>query len=252
MLMRKIYTILAVLLFAAFAAPLPAEQDSATRVHVLKATDLTTETSSANPAAADLTSEEFIRQASQRTNMLTILSNLAEDRSQNEGVKAFAARLGTTHEALFKELNELANTHGVLLPNEMTQQEINVTDHLTEIVNLDFDQDYLWHILQNLRQAIANYQAASHLDNAAVKQFAATNLPKLRSELTEARRLGRQLLKTGEAGYVKSKAYPDPNAPGGTADEITTRSTEGPKGKTGATSRNNPNDEPLPEQSAND
>src|SRR5262245_60757434 len=115
-----------------------AGQDPATKVHVLTRTDLSRE-SAETSRTRDLNPKDFIREADLKTNMMTILGNLAQKRSRNNDVKEFAQKLTNAQSGWYDRLHKLAAARAIPLPNEMSQAEIKLTDHLTEIVDLDFD-----------------------------------------------------------------------------------------------------------------
>ncbi len=118
-------------------------------------------------------------------------ARLATQRSSNAAVKAFAQHMMQDHEATTAQLSSAV--HAMNGPSPPTSMDSRHTEMLTQLRNArasDFDRLYI-------TQQIAAHQNAVDLfrtygqdgDNAQLKQWASTTLPKLQEHLTMAQQL---------------------------------------------------------------
>lgn len=185
--MHKI-TLLAAAAFVGVAACSPPVEQTTT-------TDATAITEpSTTPAPLTLTPEQAAQQTNQFANaianadILAIeVSKVAQAKSRNADVKAFAAMLVRDHAATTTELKTWATTSGVTLPTAADDGTKLLIDNIRNADATGFDDKYLDTIIDAHEAAIAKFETyAREGQDSALRTWATGTLPKLRAHLEQA------------------------------------------------------------------
>lgn len=147
-------------------------------------------TTTPNAGASENTShraKEFIKDAAQGNAAEIALSNVAETKSQNPQVKQLAQMLMTDHQQANQQLQTIAQSHGVTIDPSLDMMNKHEVNRLEKADATDFDKEYTTLMLKDHVKAIKDFQeAAGKLDEADVKQYAQSVLPKLREHLEKS------------------------------------------------------------------
>jgi putative membrane protein len=118
---------------------------------------------------------------------------MAQQKAQSAGVKAFGKQMVTDHTAMSNELKPLAQKAGAAIPTELDQRRKGMIDNLTAASGADFDKVYL------AQQEAAHEEALTLLkgyadsgDNAELKALAQKAIPKVESHHQKAEQLQTQ------------------------------------------------------------
>lgn len=113
--------------------------------------------------------------------------NLALQKAESAGVRAFAQRMITDHGKANAELAQLATAKGLALPAELEGEHEKAVEHLNTLSGAEFDKAYMQHMLGDHQKDIAEFEKAStSATDADIKAFATKTLPVLREHLTLA------------------------------------------------------------------
>ena len=124
--------------------------------------------------------KEFVSKAGMAGLAEVQMGNLALQKAQNAGVKAFAQRMVTDHTKANEELQQLATTKGLTLPTELAAEHKAGFDHLSSLSGAEFDKAYMQHMVADHEKAVADFQtAANGAVDADIKGYASKNLPVL-------------------------------------------------------------------------
>jgi putative membrane protein len=187
--MNKI-TLLAAAAFVGVAACSPPAEQTTT-------TDTTTITEPSATTSPTLTPEQAAEQTNSfatavaNSDMLEIeTSKVAQTKSANADVKAFAAMLVREHTATHAELKTWANTSGVTLPAAADDGTKLLIDNIKNADATGFDDKYLDTVIDAHEAAISKFEAYTRDgQDSALRGWATTTLPKLRAHLEQANTL---------------------------------------------------------------
>jgi putative membrane protein len=126
------------------------------------------------------------------------LGKLAQEKSRNDTVTAFAKRMIDDHGKSNAQLTQLAKQAGLSLPSEPTPDQLEVKQRLSTLNPADFDAEYM-------RAQVTDHQKAVQLllwviasgQNGDLQRFASGTLPNVVHHLQLAQTLVGQL--TGAA-----------------------------------------------------
>jgi putative membrane protein len=136
-----------------------------------------------NPAA-------FVKKAA-LVNLIELeTGKIAEERAASAEVKTFAHRMVTDHTEMQAELIKAAKLTTAALPTETEPAHAARKQQLLAKSGVAFDRAYLDHMTAGHEEAAAFLtQAAAHLVDPALKEWATKAVPLVQEHLGEARRL---------------------------------------------------------------
>jgi len=184
--MNKI-TLLAAAAFVGVAAcSPPAEQTTTTDTTTITEPSATTTPMLTPAQAAEQTNTFSVAVAN--SDMLEIeTSKVAQTKSRNADVKAFAAMLVRDHTATSAELKTWATTSGVALPAVADDGTKLLIDNIRNGDATGFDDKYLDTVIDGHEAAISKFEAyARDGQDSALRTWATSTLPKLRAHLEQA------------------------------------------------------------------
>jgi putative membrane protein len=112
------------------------------------------------------------------------MAQLAEQKTSDPAVKAFAQRMITDHTRLNNELQQIAAKQNITMPTSMDTEDQQMYDRLQNSSSAAFDKTYMPAQVSAHRAAIALFEhEAQHGKNATLMQFASNALPTLREHL---------------------------------------------------------------------
>ncbi|MBE9168501.1 DUF4142 domain-containing protein [Pleurocapsales cyanobacterium LEGE 06147] len=83
---------------------------------------------------------------------------------------------------------------GITLPNEISEQDRNVMDRLSELSGAEFDRQYMQHMVEAHTKDVSMYQRqAEQGEDPELKAFAAETVPILQEHLQLARSISENL-----------------------------------------------------------
>jgi putative membrane protein len=122
------------------------------------------------------------------------LGKLAQQKSRNDAVTAFAKRMIDDHGKSNAQLAELAKQAGLLLPTEPAPDQVELQQRLSTLTGTAFDAEYM-------RAQVTDHQKTMQLllwviasgENADLQRFASATLPAVVHHLQLAQGLVGQL-----------------------------------------------------------
>ncbi len=143
-----------------------------------------TPTGESSPNSLSSTDSKFVMEAAQ-TGMLEVqLGELAVQRGSSAGVKKYGQEMVEEHTQKNQELMQLAKQKGVEVPTEMSSQNKDLTDRLSQLSGTSFDAAYKQAMIDSHNQAIALFQAQSQQgQDPELKAWATQTLPNLQAHL---------------------------------------------------------------------
>jgi putative membrane protein len=143
----------------------------------------------AGSAAADTT---FMKKAADGGMAEVALAKLAQTKSSNAEVKAFAEKLEQDHTKANDELKTLAQSKNVTLPSTMSKMHQAKEDKLSKLSGAAFDRAYIADMLADHKKDVAEFERQStQATDPDVKAFAAKTLPTLKDHLQQVQQLSK-------------------------------------------------------------
>jgi putative membrane protein len=118
----------------------------------------------------------FLRKAAEGGIAEVKLGQLAAQKGSSDDVKAFGQKMVDDHTRLNKEMAQVADSMGVMLPKSMNKEDQAEYDKLNALSGNDFDVEYLSFMVKDHHKDLHEFriEAASHAD------------PTLRDEVVKA------------------------------------------------------------------
>ena len=187
-------------------------------------------TTESTSTSGDHAAKSFIKQAFQDNQMEIDLANVGISKAQNAELKSFCEQIQKDHTQANQQLQPLAQKYGV---NEQPSRfgERSVTKFEKETSGPEFDKKFATEMLKGHQKDIAKFErAANKLQEADVKQYAETMLPKLREHLQHAETVARAV---GVDQSTISSIMSKTPAVGGTTETEESSTGTGTTGKQG-------------------
>lgn len=153
---------------------------------------LTAADKSGNHAASLLVKDDikFIEAANQGGLLEIKESELVLQRKAPGLNQDFAKKMVTEHQAVNKELSELASRKGVMLTDTLTDDMQKKYDALAKTDDAKLSKEYIDCSLKGHKKTVDAFKEASEdSKDADVKAFAAKHLPHLQAHLDEVKRI---------------------------------------------------------------
>jgi putative membrane protein len=157
------------------------------------------EQTAGHPKSSDATKDgKFLKKAYDDGQAEIALAVLADSKSQNADVKAFASKIKSDHEQANRELAKLAASKNVTLPQstetpqKRTATETEVRDTMKRLQSLngaEFDRAYADAMVTDHQTAVAEFKKGSKSADPDVRAFADKTLPVLKEHLQRAEEL---------------------------------------------------------------
>jgi putative membrane protein len=125
-------------------------------------------------------------------------SELALERAESQEVQDFAQQMIDAHTATTEQLTPIAEALEVAPPSEPNAMQQLMIAHLGTLEGAAFDTTYLEHQVLAHEAAVASYVTASDLvQDQALQDFVAQNLPAIQEHLQMAQQMMAQGTMTG-------------------------------------------------------
>jgi putative membrane protein len=185
---------------------------------VRAADDQTTPGSPATPSKADSKTISFIKDAAKDNNLEISMAEVGAQKATNPELKSFCQQLQQDHTQANLQLQPLAQKYGVSIEQPikgLAHHEMNKFEK--EESGSKFDQDFATEMLKSHQKDIKKFQEASiNLQDADVKQYAQTMLPKLQQHFDRAVTVAKAV--GVEDSTISSYSKKLPAGVGGTTD----------------------------------
>jgi putative membrane protein len=147
---------------------------------------------------------EFARNAAEGGLKEVRLGQLAQQQAASEQVQQFGERMVEDHGNANEQLMQIAETKGIELPQELSQEAQQLYDELQQKSGADFDQAYMDEMASDHQKDVESFQqfAASGQDQELV-QFAAETLPVLQQHLEMAEQISEQAVAATGSGQQR-------------------------------------------------
>jgi putative membrane protein len=157
------------------------------------------------------------------------MAQVGQSKAQNADLKAFCQQLQTDHTKANQDLQPIAQKYGVAEDaTKLHEREVNKFEKDT--AGPEFDKKFATEMLKDHQKDIKKFErAAAKLQEADVRQYAQTMLPKLREHFEKAQSVARSVgVDQSTITSIMNKA----SAVGGTADEENSTIGTGTSGRT--------------------
>jgi putative membrane protein len=163
--------------------------------------DATTATMAVEKADADFSVEVA------NGNMIEVqLGGLAKTKAVKSRVKSFASMMITDHKKISEDLQKIATSKNISLPQELSSEAQKDINRLSKKEGLDFDRSYINMMVADHKKDVNKFEkAAKNCKDPDLKNFIEQTLPVLRKHLDSARAIDKLFV----TGYTEpSPAYP--------------------------------------------
>jgi putative membrane protein len=134
------------------------------------------------------TDQEFASKTAGRSAGEVLLGELATSRGTNRSVTAFGKRMAADNHTASDELKSIAAQSGITLPGGISESEERTFQRLVMVAPDRFDFAYAAQMVtEHERELEAFQQELKDGKDPSLRAFAAKNLPKLQSQLDQAR-----------------------------------------------------------------
>jgi putative membrane protein len=115
------------------------------------------------------------------------LGQLAQQNGNSGAVKSFSQQMVTDHSKAGDDLKSVAQKEGMILPIDISKQDQDTYDRLSQLHGAQFDKEYAQDMVKDHQKDIADFQKeASSGKNASLTDFATRTLPTLKNHLRMA------------------------------------------------------------------
>jgi putative membrane protein len=140
--------------------------------------------------AEDADDSKFLQEAIETDMAEVKMSELALQRSSDDGVRDLAHRLQSDHSVSMQEAAALAKDLGTRIPSALDPEAQQHYASLAKLSGQEFDAAFVSFTVAGHRHAVAKFDDATRTNpNSAIASFAAKTLPTLKQHLATAETL---------------------------------------------------------------
>ncbi len=146
----------------------------------------------AQPALANISSEDFVRKASVASEFEIESGRIALDKSQNKEIKHFAQHMVDDHSKIGNSMNSALETSGLgITPTgKLDDKHQKLMDKLENASADEFNKEYVSIQTDAHKKNVSLFRDYSKYgDNSTLKTFAAQTLPILEEHLREIKKI---------------------------------------------------------------
>jgi putative membrane protein len=133
---------------------------------------------------------QFAAEAAQGGLAEVQLGRLAEQKSENQSVRAFARRMVTDHKKANEKLERVATQANITLPEGLDKESKQTYDKLSQLSGSAFDRAYAEQMIKDHKKDVSAFKKeTSDGKNETIKAFANETLPSLQDHLKVAREM---------------------------------------------------------------
>jgi putative membrane protein len=138
-----------------------------------------TSAETAKAMKAGATPATFVKAAMQDGMAQVALGKLALQKSSNNDVKQFAQKMVQDHEQANQQLESIAKSKGLSVPNKLDARYEAMVKSLSAKSGASFDRAYAQHMAKGHAMAVALFESASKSSDPELAAFAQKTLPTL-------------------------------------------------------------------------
>jgi putative membrane protein len=142
-------------------------------------------------AAADKNTGSFLQHAIEGNLAEIQLGKLAQEKSMDDGVRAFGDMLVADHSANNEKALQIASALGVDAPTEPNKMQKATYDKLSKLSGSAFDRQFSKMMVDDHKKDIREFDKQSKSANTQVSGFAKDTLPTLHQHLEAAQSLAK-------------------------------------------------------------
>jgi putative membrane protein len=139
--------------------------------------------------AQDSPESKFLADAVRGDIAETKIGELAQQKGQSEGVRAFGEMLVDDHSNAMKKTAELAKDLNVIPPAQPTAEQTQKHDELARLSGAEFDQRFAAEMVKAHEEMISKYEMQARSGDSKVSKHAEELLPVLEEHLAMAQHL---------------------------------------------------------------
>jgi putative membrane protein len=133
---------------------------------------------------------DFVTTAAARGMFEVEAGKLASQQATHADVKSFAQRMVNDHSAANNELQQLANSLNIAIPQSLSDDRREKLNDLREKQGYDFDKEYMEMMVSDHKDSVGNFEdAAEDAESADLKNWAAQKVSVLREHHQMAEQL---------------------------------------------------------------
>ena len=130
---------------------------------------------------------DFVKKAAKGGLAEVELGLLAQQRGASDAVRQFGRRMVHDHSDANQELQRLASSKGIQIPQSLDEKDAAERDRLSKLSGREFDAAYIRNMLKDHKEDVAEFEStAKKANDADVKAFASKTLPTLQEHLRMA------------------------------------------------------------------
>jgi putative membrane protein len=189
--MKSMTTILASLLLSVFGLTVVScTTDKA-------ATPETNQPAASPIAASSNPDQEFINNAAKGNRAEIDLGRMMSEKATDRGVKQFAQQMVKDHGEALAQLQQLAQTKNITLPDGLPADAEDLKQKLSAERGKQTDKDYVSGMVEDHQKDVKEFQdAAQSAHDPDIKQWASNLVPKLQEHLQKAQALDSKINKS--------------------------------------------------------
>ncbi len=135
----------------------------------------------------------FVKKATEAGATEIKAATVAEQRSQNPRVLAFAKMMITDHTTAGNELKQIADEKYVSYSDSLSQEHQQMIDSMSQLSGLAFDKAYMNMMVMDHGKVIELFKDAGRNTNKAINKYANKTVPKLQEHLDSAKAINASL-----------------------------------------------------------
>lgn len=157
------------------------------RTYLFLLTLLCTAAGFSQQASIDSANKRFLEKAADARMMDAAQGALAVKKAANDDVRAYGGLMVRDQELLLGELQKLAGTKGVNLPENISKKKAKALAQLEKKSGKDFDRKFLRMMKIDHKRDVREFESAMESQDAAVATFAEKFLPLIREHLEKVK-----------------------------------------------------------------
>lgn len=144
------------------------------------------------------------------------LGKLAVQNAGSDGVRQFGQRMVDDHGQANEQLKSIAQAKGMMLPVSLDSKHQKEYDRMSKLSGTEFDRAYMKMMNEDHQKDIKEFKKeAEKGQDADVKSFASSTLPKLHDHLAMAKETERMVKAGGHGGTAAGHSESTTGAAGG-------------------------------------
>ena len=145
-----------------------------------------------------ISDQQFVNQVASGGVLEIELGRYAAEHATDPQVRAFGDHMASDHTKLSRELGSLAQRQGLGVPDQMTPEQRETFQKLTQLTGAAFDEAYMEEMVQKHESAIDAFRMQAGEQISDIDRWAAKTLSTLEGHLKRAQSVSRRV--DGTAG----------------------------------------------------